>query len=718
MYKRELLKMDKLLATPHMLRIAAEDKPKIESYYGYYTRETYKYGLYMRCRVQNGILKVAFYSATHMRMGGKKPVFDLYIDKKNDKYLTYDHNFDKWRTATIHHLICYSYKAPFPSGGQWISREGKKVLRKYFETEQGDFDTIIRYQNSVIEANKQARYKRETDPWDEDLEQTPKLPKDWERWTRKVAIPEYYMFYNYTNRKHKTGYCTYCEKEVDIENPRHNADGICPRCHREVTYKAIGRFGTFLSKYHNFYLMQRCTDGMMIREFYGCVKYRKGDYEHPIYLITEDYRIICDNDGHILRSYVKGVYKDKSVRWLRRGNDFDSYWRNYSGAVYGKTLPSLSRTILKKTGLPEYLKKFGKADPSKYLSVRDRSPVIEKFIKADLNRLAQEFIYSHNVRYEINKLEHNGELTKILGINGVELKRLRESDGDLQFLLWLQFEKATGKLISDEDISWFCERKIQPKELKFIWNKMGPTSIRHYIERQSRLSNEPVHTVITTWSDYLSMARRLKMDTDLEKVYRVKNLRQKHNELVDICNEKAMAVRAGEILEMYPNIENVLEEIKSKYEFADKDYMVVAPTTIEDILIEGRRLDHCVSNDKYMERISTNESYVLFLRKTDKPDVAYYTLEVEPGGTIRQKRTMGDVQNDDIEDASVFLRKWQNEIAARMSGKDRKLAKKSKVLRLEEFAQMDRDNVLIRTGHLQGHRLVDVLMADLMEVAA
>jgi len=108
----------------------------------------------------------------------------------------------------------------------------------------------------------------------------------------------------------------------------------------------------------------------------------------------------------------------------------------------------------------------------------------------------------------------------------------------------------------------------------------------------------------------------------------------------------------------------------------------------------------------------------MFLRKTESPDKAYYTLEVEPGGTVRQKRTMYDRQNEDIEEASAFIRKWQKEIRDRMSGKDRKLAQKSKVLRLAEFAQMDKDNVLINTGLLQGQRLVDVLMADLMEVAA
>lgn len=85
---------------------------------------------------------------------------------------------------------------------------------------------------------------------------------------------------------------------------------------------------------------------------------------------------------------------------------------------------------------------------------------------------------------------------------------------------------------------------------------------------------------------------------------------------------------------------------------------------------------------------------------------------------LRQKRTMYDRQNEDVEDASLFLRKWQAEIAARMTRKDKSLAKKSKILRLAEFTQMDKDNVLINTGMLQGQRLVDVLMADLMEAVA
>ena len=115
-----------------------------------------------------------------------------------------------------------------------------------------------------------------------------------------------------------------------------------------------------------------------------------------------------------------------------------------------------------------------------------------------------------------------------------------------------------------------------------------------------------------------------------------------------------------------------------------------------------------------MER---RESYVLFLRKTAEPDRPYYTLEVEPNGTIRQKRTLGDEQKEDIEDASRFLKKWQASIARRLTQEDLNLAKKSKTLRIQEFEELKKTQVTVRTGRLAGVPLLEVLQQDLMEVA-
>ena len=76
---------------------------------------------------------------------------------------------------------------------------------------------------------------------------------------------------------------------------------------------------------------------------------------------------------------------------------------------------------------------------------------------------------------------------------------------------------------------------------------------------------------------------------------------------------------------------------------------------------------------------------------------------------------MYDRQDADIDDSKKFLKKWQKEISRRLTDEERELAKTSRVLREQEFAQLRENQVIINTGHLRGHLLVDVLMEDLME---
>ncbi len=712
MVKKELMKMRQLQATPHMMRLAMEDKPTKKYPFAH---ETYNRSLYMRCLVENNILKVSIFLPDSMRMGGKLSAFDLYISQEKKQFITYDRQRDKWLTAMIFNL-------PFPyyvwqSRNRWISREGGKCIRKYFHSNWNSIDAIYDFQLKIREEELVRRHKRETDPWDEDLKQTPALPKDWEKWVRKVGIAEHYIFYHYTRSKHKTGYCTYCEKEVTIKNPRYNAEGVCPRCRHKITFKSVGKAGTVLTDRHYMYLLQRCKDGMMIRMFEGSCKYRKGNYDKPEYWHREIRRTICDHTGIPLRAYFWGDYKHRYLRWIS-GYVPRYAWRSYPGTVYGKTIPCLERHELKTTGLPLVIKAMEKVDPEIYLAIYANHQEIEKLVKAGLFRLAEE--YCHKIRYassrELNISTSKTSLAKMLGINSQQLKRLRSMNGGIQVLQWLQYENSTGKDISDQIISWFCKEDIQPKNLQFIWGKMSILSIYNYIRRQMRENCMNSRQTISTWSDYLSMATRLKMNTDDEIVFRTRNLRQRHDELVEVCQEKALEIRAGEILEKYPHIEDIYRALKSKYEFHDDTYAIVVPERIEDILNEGRTLCHCVGDsDRYWDRIERQEAYILFLRKTDELDQPYYTLEIEPNGAIRQKRTYYNRQDKEIDAATPFLLKWQQEISKRLTEEDRALAKESVVLRNQEFEQLREDNVTIHTGALAGQKLVDVLTKDFME---
>ena len=154
------------------------------------------------------------------------------------------------------------------------------------------------------------------------------------------------------------------------------------------------------------------------------------------------------------------------------------------------------------------------------------------------------------------------------------------------------------------------------------------------------------------------------------------------------------------------------------YEYADENYTIIVPERIEDVFNEGNQLNHCVGNsERYWDRIERRESYIMFLRKTADPDKPYYTLEVEPGGTVRQKRTNFNRQKADIKKATDFLRTWQGVISKRITETERDLAQKSKVLRMAEFDQLKKDQTVIRTGELAGQKLVDVLMKDLLVAA-
>ena len=306
----------------------------------------------------------------------------------------------------------------------------------------------------------------------------------------------------------------------------------------------------------------------------------------------------------------------------------------------------------------------------------------------------------------------------MLKINTQELKRLRKNQGGARFLDWLKYENATGKAIPDHVINWYCTEKIEASYLQFIRGRMSIVQIYNYLRWQMERYGKNSREILTTWSDYLSMAKRLQMDTDDSIIYRVNKLVQRHDELVERCARKDLALEAGKILEQYPHVDEICESLIEKYEYANEDYTIVAPRRIEDIMMEGENLHHCLgSSDRYWERIERREAYILFLRRTAEVQKSYYTLEIEPDGTVRQKRTMYDRQEADIEDASKFLKKWQKVIAVRLTDADRKLAEESRVLRDLEFAQLRDNKVVIRYGDLRGRLLVDVLTADLMEAA-
>lgn len=250
MKRKELEKLPVLRATTAMLK-QAENEPMIES--GYFRKELrYEHEYYARCKRFDRILKVAIYLTKNLAAGGRKPVYELFLDYDAQDFLTYSFMEKKWRTAMLRNLP----QQGFGISDAQISSRDSAVIGQYLHSKWEAIASIWEFQEGIREKQLLARHKKETDPWDAAMALMSPLPKDWDRWVSKVGVEQNYMFYQYRRGGAKTGYCSYCDREVPIRKPKHNAVARCPRCRRTVQFKSFGKMGRLRTGRNILYLMQ------------------------------------------------------------------------------------------------------------------------------------------------------------------------------------------------------------------------------------------------------------------------------------------------------------------------------------------------------------------------------------------------------------------------------------------------------------------------------
>ncbi len=117
-------------------------------------------------------------------------------------------------------------------------------------------------------------------------------------------------------------------------------------------------------------------------------------------------------------------------------------------------------------------------------------------------------------------------------------------------------------------------------------------------------------------------------------------------------------------------------------------------------MLDGRiyRADVIKRTDTYGDCNGGRETYICFLRRQEAPRIPFYTIEVEPGGTIRQHRSYYD-EEPGIEEIRVFLKGWQKAIRKRLTEEDKKLAKISKIKREANIAELEeKKNIRVLQG--------------------
>ena len=551
-------------------------------------------------------------------------------------------------------------------------------------------------------------------------ERAPKLPEDFREWALQAAGGgKHFLFWDKAEKQYS---CTACGGRADVKTMpgKHNDWTVCPSCGVQVQIKR--RTAQVMERGKVCLMQDIGADMSVCRHFDVRVEWSpEGELLH----LSEGVRIMP------LRGHKKYACR---IRY--------NYWgRDDSGIGFDKTNPANRKTgkcylypqgireclagteYEEWTGIMEWMAQKGMcADYNRMMACADRRmhSVAEYLAKGRFYRLLEETTEQVSLFFhEYSGILHlNGDTAEeVLGLEDRQkINRLRDADGGEAMLKWLRWSDESGEKLPQEALEWVLQEKVSPGQ---ITGGMSLLKFKNYIIRQQAESytGKSIRSVIEQHRDYLSMCRRLGKDLSDEMVSRPRQLKRRHDEAVEEIrqqeildnieqNREAWEKKAQEMADRYPGAEENLAAVREIYEYTGEEYMVFVPRRLVDIAVEGNALHHCAgSSDRYFERIRNRETYVFFLRKVSAPDAPYYTLEVEPGGTIRQHRTYMDEETG-IENVRGFLREWQKVIKKRLTASERELAKISAVKREENLQELREKN---NTRVLQG------LMEDFME---
>jgi hypothetical protein len=539
-----------------------------------------------------------------------------------------------WKTCKLENLARICMNKGALKGGEmyyyqtcweWNSQQDRITAREYLGS------PIDMYENNINGDKYMNAIKRKEKRIAEMMDKVPTLPEGLEGWLKKTVFPGNYLLV--TKKKKRTDYfCTACQTSSWRKNGwYHGEQTVCPKCGQEVTVnsrtKQIQKREPVLvlqvmDKYNwmERQLRTRCTWGADGKEIE----------------IFEDIRAIIPRHKTWGKLWY-GTYKEAD----EFGQDF---WdknqinkRFYESYLYPENLKeTLPYGDLQYSGLDIIANRHQKINVNTFIVTYQDRKWVEYWIKAGLLRMTADLAKNYGMWGNPNYIRASeSNLTRHLMINKNRLQRLKSMNGRLCTLRWLQYEEkrevqGSKKRITQESLDYLEEKHISPEECKEILKATG--SVNRMVNYMKKQKISP-HNLMNTWNDYLRMAENEGMDITDDIVRLPKDLKARHDELVERINARKNEKQLQEARKKYKKKDQEimvhLPETR-KYFWENEEYMIIQAGKCEELVREGQQLHHCVgASDLYMDRMAEGKSWILFLRKKEDINTPYYTIEID-----------------------------------------------------------------------------------------
>ncbi len=418
-------------------------------------------------------------------------------------------------------------------------------------------------------------------------------------------------------------------------------DVPCPFCGKEAIVKELGRTGgrDNLSRYRRAVVL-RWYRGALWARAYDCGKH-----------YSDGYSLTGEPIAHLV-----GVYRFKpglavgcSQYWYtypwngigrQDGPLTDGKWNIrgpfYANAEYGVGYDVIGLEEIEKSPFRYCMVAKAEKETPKLLEFLTACCFyprqIEMLMKAGMDEVVLD-LAERGVKHHTVLNWDETDPAKALRMTRQEVKAFLATKRDIRTAEL--YKRLRGGATMEECEEWAegggMDREIFRQAKK--WN-LSPVRLLRYLggfmgcARNGGMYN--ISEALQYWEDYTGAAEAMGYQLHRENVLLPKNLGAAHDKAVAEHRRKLEKDREAEEAERRrgeaERYQARREELEKKYSFSLGGYMIRIPADREEILAEGRKLQHCVGG--YADRNIRGEVTILFMRRQTAPDKPWVTIQM------------------------------------------------------------------------------------------
>lgn len=438
-------------------------------------------------------------------------------------------------------------------------------------------------------------------------------------------------------------YGPYGFRLYDKQVYRHKSICVCPLCGYGGTVYLASKinYGTKIDStrmlsVHNF-------DGVLGLLGWYIAKYIGKDGKTFISADGMDGVLVLDRTMVRVRKYELFFHYERLLqKWeYRKTFQFD-ITEIAKDCYFGLTRKLVEQTTADKSGLIDYVKNGGKY-PVKFLRTWQKYRQLENLAVQGYSKILDGVMNSYY--YTISQMGQKFNLKekspdKILGISKLERAAVRSCDLR-EFEYYKRFRDEHRVTLTKDQLIEARKCGLNVMEDLISTKRYGKVSLSKVLNYITKQKQDAIYL-----RDYWDMCVTLYAKIPSE-IRWPKNVKAAHDDL-------SRQIRWKEEQELASGFE-AQEKSFAPYAFTDENtgLFIRVCHDQQEMINEGKILVHCVA--RYAKSHSKGDTCIMLIRKIDKPDDPYFTLEYKEGKVVQNRGYKNCVRTPEVK---AFEEKW------------------------------------------------------------